>query len=185
MTHEFCLHGNYAPPPLKMIFSKCMEGKISSLCPSKFLAETSPPVIKDINKRKNNQNFNNIYTFCILGSYLRKLSNSLKVKLWWPKSPPSTLSPPAKDEGCWMLREGSYGRLPGKSQEVRIWWLCRFRYVPSSLIRVSQGLIILFFLVQRGRDLCKWRFPLCKKKVTLAWFSKLLPCLPFIKNSPG
>lgn len=60
--------------------------------------------------------------------------------------------------------------------------------LPSPLIRVSGDLIILLFLVQRGRRNYKWEIFLIninssdQKKITSAGFSELL-CLVFLKNN--
>lgn len=46
---------------------------------------------------------------------------------------------------------GEWGsQLPGKAQETRVRWLCRFKSQPSPVIKVSGYKVIHLFLVQRG-----------------------------------
>ena len=100
---------------------------------------------------KNKQNIDNMYTSCTL----RKDAQEN-----WVTSPdgPSChlkyhLQIKKKDLEVVELGEGQYGKLLGKAEWTRTRLLCRFKSLPSALIRIFR--VILLFPLQKGRHSLK------------------------------
>ena len=63
--------------------------------------------------------------------------------------------------------------------------LCRFKSLLSPVMRVSRDLVILLFLIQRGRQMVisLIKVNVSYKRVTSTRFSELHLCLLFLKNN--
>ena len=105
---------------------------------------------------KNKQNIDNMYTSCTL----RKDTQEN-----WVTSPNGPnyhlkyhLQIKKKDLEVVGLGEGEYEKLLGKAEWTRTGLLCRFKSLPSTLIRIFR-LILLFPTTEVEALLKTWRFP--------------------------